>query len=328
MVFNLGVNGYSGYDYRIRVLDEGLELKPDLVVVGYNLNDFPNVIRDVDRKLYAETQGVRERIPKELRDALGRLALFRWVRSQYYALNRDRAYSQAEGIAARVAQEDDSEVWQEQKGYLADIVAGCRAADVEVAVFLFPYESQVVLESYETGPVDRLRAICEELDVPFVDLAQTFRDHVRSTSPRPTLFLRGDRYHPNAKGYELVARAFVTREAGDENRSLYPGSVQLFRPDRSKLRRIFRRHLPTERGTHSVKREAGLLLRQKREKPVREEMHMSVIDRDVSPVSLHGHLVDYACLVGVGKCVTPAASASWVSEATLLTPSFFIMVLR
>ena len=32
--------------------------------------------------------------------------------------------------------------------------------------------------------------------------------------------------------------------------------------------------------------------------------------------------------VGVGKCVTPAASASCVKLATLLTPSFFIIVLR
>ena len=42
-------------------------------------------------------------------------------------------------------------------------------------------------------------------DPEFVDLATEFRAAARSTEPPTQLFLAGDRYHPNALGYGIVA---------------------------------------------------------------------------------------------------------------------------
>ena len=78
-----------------------------------------------------------------------------------------------------------------------------------MAVFLFPYESQVYLDVYDTTPIDRLRETCARLGVPFVDLADEFRQAARSSNPPRKLFLRGDRYHPNAEGYHIVARRML-----------------------------------------------------------------------------------------------------------------------
>lgn len=210
VVANLGVNGYSGWDYRKVVEDVGLGLQPDLVIVGYNLNDFPNVIRKVDRSLYGETSKLRRSISKEWRDRLGRLALFRAVRSMYYALGRERAYRQAEQLAAEVGEADvASDLWAEQRVYLGGLVRAARQRGAEVAIFLFPYESQVYVERYDRSPIERLQGICADLDVVFFDLAEALREYAHEEDPPRRLFLRGDRYHPNAEGYGVVARSVL-----------------------------------------------------------------------------------------------------------------------
>ncbi len=206
VVANLGTNGFSGKDYLRMVELRGLALQPDLVLVGYNLNDFPNVIRKVDRQLYKGSGGVRRAVPKGVRDALGRLAIVRLARSTYYEMGREAAYARAEQLAAEVQDQGYAEALAQQEEYLRELVEVSRAAGAEVAVFLFPYESQVYRDEYDTTPIDRLREACERLDVVFVDLAEEFRRHVRSKEPEPRLFIRGDRYHPNPEGYGIVAR--------------------------------------------------------------------------------------------------------------------------
>ena len=54
--------------------------------------------------------------------------------------------------------------------------------------------------------MDWLRGLCEERGIPFVSMIDEYRARARSASPPIQLFLRGDRYHPNAEGYTLVAR--------------------------------------------------------------------------------------------------------------------------
>lgn len=216
VVANLGTNGFSGRDYLRIVEQRGLPLKPDLVVVGYNLNDFPNVIRSVDRRLYQGSKGARDLVPKWARDAISRLAVVRLARSAYYDMGREQAYADAEEIAGKVKDRNFSQALAKQEEYLQALVGRARDAGAEVAVFLFPYESQVYLEEYDTSPIDSLRETCERLEVVFVDLAEEFRRHVREADGSPRLFLRGDRYHPNPTGYGLVARRVfdVVREAG------------------------------------------------------------------------------------------------------------------
>lgn len=209
VVANLGVNGFSGRDYMRLFKGEGVELQPDLVLIGYNLNDFPNSIRAVDDLIYAK-QGLRRILGTELRDFLGRFALYRFCRATYYDMNQKRDWKNAESIAARAATDDmDSEVWLKQREYLQGIIADASQSGAHVAVFLFPYESQVYLDSYQTAPIDRLRELCAEIGVPFVDLAAEFRERVRGANPPEQLFLRGDRYHPSPEGYGIVAEAVL-----------------------------------------------------------------------------------------------------------------------
>lgn len=205
IVANLGVNGYSGKDYVVRLREFGLPLRPHLVVVGYNLNDFPNAIRAVDEAVY-QKRGLRRLLPTGLRDWMGRFAVYRKARALFYHLNREKDWRNAEGLARETGEADvDSGVWQLQREVLRSVRDATAEAGGELVVFLFPYESQVYLDSYEKGPIERMRALCHELEVPFVDLAEEFRRRAQQPGEGPALFLMGDRYHPSPAGYSIVA---------------------------------------------------------------------------------------------------------------------------
>jgi len=214
LVANLGHNGYSGRTYERVFKSLGAPLEPQVVVVGYNLNDFPNAIQAVDRMVFQE-RGLRRLLSKDLRDFLGRFALYRWARQQYYDSKRASDWRNAEAFA-RAAGETPPEVWEEQQGYLAGIRDEAARSGGHVAVFLFPYESQVYLDAYDSTPIDKLRATCAELGLPFFDLAEDFRRRARASDPPAQLFLKGDRYHPNPLGYRIVAErvAAVLAEHG------------------------------------------------------------------------------------------------------------------
>ncbi|HIK60795.1 MAG TPA: SGNH/GDSL hydrolase family protein [Planctomycetes bacterium] len=204
-VANLGVNGYSGTTYERILREVGLGLEPDLVVVGFNLNDFPNAIRAVDEHVFGDRKA-RRLISQDLRDLLGRTATYRWLRQAYYHSQREDDWKQAEAFARGAkASSADGEAWIEQVKYLESIRDQASAIGAQTAVFLFPYESQVYLDSFDPTPIDRLRETCADLELPFVDLAEEFRRRARQSDPVGELFLKGDRYHPNREGYRIVA---------------------------------------------------------------------------------------------------------------------------
>jgi lysophospholipase L1-like esterase len=206
VVANLGVNGYHGASYLKMFEEVGADLAPDVVLVGFNLNDFPNAISAVDEKVFKD-RSTRRMIPKGLRDSMGRSSLYRWARQTFYHMRREADWANAETFAAGVAKDDaDSPVWRKQREILAEIKAAAEAQGARMAVFLFPYESQLYMDVYDTTPIERLRALCDEIEVPYVDLAESFRAAIRADASLPNLFLRGDRYHPTPAGYGLVAK--------------------------------------------------------------------------------------------------------------------------
>lgn len=210
-VLNAGVNGYSGRQYLAQLERLGPTVRPQLVLIGYNLNDFPNVIRAVDREVFQGKGNLRSMIPTDLRNTLGRFALFRWLRATYYEWNRERDWKLAERLAKATGGQDNQNVprFEREKERVRALVDRARALGAQVAIFLMPYESQVYLDAFDATPVERLRKVCAELDVVFVDLAVPFRDHARSAESSTRLFLRGDRYHPTAEGYRIVAQSVL-----------------------------------------------------------------------------------------------------------------------
>lgn len=230
-VVNCGVNGYSGPDYATMLAKIGLPLKPDVVVVGYNLNDFPNVLKKID-EVTTKQAPVRTAVKKVVGgqrnlDRLNESALFRFTRALYYDWKRAKAWEDAERFASESAEQlqslkrasdkaNDEEHMQKLEEQIAGIKQLVEGGGAKLALFLFPYESQVYLEEYDRTPIERLRQICAGLDVPFVDLAEEFRRVAYESDPPREMFVFGDRYHPRPVGYRIVAENVVRvlRESG------------------------------------------------------------------------------------------------------------------
>ena len=210
-VANLGVNGYSSRDYLEVLETQALALKPHFVIVGYCLNDFPNALKQVDAAVYQGKDTLRAQLSWDLREQLGKLALFRWLRASYYEVNRERDLEQVERLAEKLTGDSTGAMatMERESERLDAMKTLCGSVDAELITMLFPYESQVYLQRPVEGPGPRLRALMQERSVHFVDLLAEFRAQA-GTSDRPTrLFVRGDRYHPNAAGYGIVARALA-----------------------------------------------------------------------------------------------------------------------
>jgi lysophospholipase L1-like esterase len=209
IVANLGINGYSSRDYLIWFKEAGVPLRPEIVVLGFNINDFPNAIAAADRAVQ-KREGVRGLMPQSWWHALGRTALFRLARGLFYEWTEERDWARAEAFA-RGTEEGafPDEAWAKVEGHLAELKRLVRGSGGELGIFLFPYESQVVLEGYQRAPVERLARTCGELDVPFVDLVTEFRNRLRAGEAPDGVFQWGDHYHPNAIGQRFVAEAVM-----------------------------------------------------------------------------------------------------------------------
>jgi len=210
-IANLGVNGYSSRDYLEVLETQALALKPHVVVVGYCLNDFPNALKQVDAAVYQGKDSLRAQLSWDLREQLGKLALFRWLRATYYEINRERDLEQVERLAEKLTSEPtNAAATMEREGERLDAMKTlCGSVDAQLLTMLFPYESQVYLERPVAGPGPRLRALMQQRSVRFVDLLEEFRASARASDPPARLFVRGDRYHPNAAGYGIVARSLA-----------------------------------------------------------------------------------------------------------------------
>lgn len=213
-VINLGVNGYATRDY-VHVFETvGSALEPDLILIGYNINDFPNPVRSADNVVFHGTgtkETLRSRMRRwlgpQLRDELNRLAVYRFARATYYDSSRERDYAMMEAIASEKssAQIEGLDLGFEQEAaMLGRLIQRAAEREARVALFLFPYESMVYLQDFNRGPEERVAALCAQLKVPYVDVASAFRSEAHGTQPPRKLFVRGDRYHPNPAGYALT----------------------------------------------------------------------------------------------------------------------------
>lgn len=225
-VINLGVNGYATRDYVYVFETVGRALQPDLVVVGYNINDFPNPVRSADNQVFHGAgpqvtlrSRLRTWLGPRLRDELNRLAIYRFARATYYDMSRERDYALMESIARdKSSNEIDGldQGFEREAAMMQRLVSGAAELDARVVLFLFPYESMVYLAHSNRGPEERVAALGRQLQVPYVDVASAFRSEAHASQPPRKLFVRGDRYHPNPMGYDLTAQALATalRELG------------------------------------------------------------------------------------------------------------------
>jgi lysophospholipase L1-like esterase len=214
-VVNAGVGGYSPWQERIYLDREGLRYAPDLLVVGFVLND-------VAEKFALVRYGGTERAWQLVQTANGWLD--RWLSgSALVTVVRDGAAvlrfgrdvqlgAAAEEMAAvRHMTETPPEMkraieraWQITLGNLSAIFDTARQRDIPALLVVFPYAFQLE-PGADVDAQERLRGFAEQRGLPFLDLLPPFR-----AEPDPAGLMIDDS-HLSPAGHALAAREIVAR---------------------------------------------------------------------------------------------------------------------
>ena len=187
-VLNLGVTAYSLHDLAAVLEHRALALEPDLVIVGYVLND-PQIGTGGQpiRVFYHATRWWQH--SHLLR--LGAKAKRDWdVRRR------------GGGDYIRALYADDA-TWRAALESLGTMRTASRVHPVEVLFVVFPMIPEESWDEYAYGDIhDRVGAALREAGFPVLDLRAAMALH-----PPPALRLPGEDWHPSAYGYEVAAWA-------------------------------------------------------------------------------------------------------------------------
>lgn len=222
---DFGVGGYSPWQQRIQLERDGLAYEPDLVVLGFVLND-------VIEKLALVRYGGSERgwqLARSARSAADRWlsasAVATFLRGELATL-RFGADVQAGALRAesamvrRLAAGDADPVvrraWTITFENLDAIDQLARGRGVPLLIAVFPYAFQLDAPEESRAPQRRVLEHAARQGIPAVDLLPVFAD-ARRAGDGP-LFL--DASHPSRAGHALAARAIAERI---EELALLPG---------------------------------------------------------------------------------------------------------
>jgi lysophospholipase L1-like esterase len=213
-VVNLGVSGYNPYTEAALLADVGMSYQPDLVLVGFCINDLndPTLHFDAQTVLRLGTipdaafPNPERRRPLPPPASLGE-RVCRWSRlcamvADHYAPLPDALLLQA----ALVPHDDPSDAelaWLRAR--YGEMAATAAAAHAGFVVVVFPYRNQVHGEA-PTRVQERLRALGQEAGWTTIDLLPALRAAARSN---PSLFV--DIWHLDAVGHGIVADALLTQ---------------------------------------------------------------------------------------------------------------------
>jgi lysophospholipase L1-like esterase len=188
-VLNLGVNGYGIPQELAMLRSKGVRYEPDLVLLGFVLNDF----MPLEVMFYAIDEMVRLRARI---DALGRysqLTAFVYYRAHVLRERRGRQTNLKDVFGSE-------QNWAKAREAFAGFGRYSREADVPVVVVIFPFfEDLADYDFLEEHRRVHQEATAQELLV--LDLLEEYRAHLgQALTLTPT-----DVTHPNALGHEIAA---------------------------------------------------------------------------------------------------------------------------
>ncbi len=212
---NAGVGGYAPWQELRYLKREGLRYEPDLIVVGFVLNDFTE-------KLSLIQFGGSGRGAQLARTA--RSQLDRWLSGSGLLFAGREALARLRfgpDVASGARRREDAEVrWLAREPDHPTIVRGWRIArrsldaifqvaaqrDVPAALVVFPYAFQLDAPRRSAAPQRRLMSHAATRGVPALDLLPVFAAAARVRGV-DALFL--DPSHPSAEGHRLAAGALA-----------------------------------------------------------------------------------------------------------------------
>ena len=193
-VVNLAMPGMAAVDHAAQLAKEGDAIAPDVVVLGYVLNDSQDAAA-------AEAQRAEDWV-KNPPPGPSRSALFGLVRARLWATAENRR--RVAGYRAMYA--DDAGGWMAARRALKEMGTWCRQRGIPFVVAIFPLFGNPLDESYPFAEVHaRIAAAAGEAGAKVVDLLPAYRG-LRWEG----LVVNGaDDEHPNEIAHRIAAGAIL-----------------------------------------------------------------------------------------------------------------------
>ncbi len=196
-VLNAGIPGWSTRQQRIFYEDHSAGLRPDLVLVGFVLNDVTEIHRGVIR-----IDPQREAIVFEIVGTLARKSATVAAFKRGYETLRNPAERQIRAIQDLATRENDPEVRRAMDLAVAELRALLEVAHSRGDAFglvVFPFRFQFSQEGLD-APQRRLRQFAAAAEIPFLDTLPLLKKY-----PVEEVLLDHDHFTP--LGHRVVAEA-------------------------------------------------------------------------------------------------------------------------
>src|SRR3989344_96578 len=211
-VLNMGVPGYNTYQELILLKEVGLNYKPDLVIVGFVLNDVD--LLDPDLLASEEIERPRQPVDEVVGDSKPKIfKLYKFIKGKsqffYFILFRLSALVKkfdlpvtTEATYYRDAYHEHNKGWQIAKKSLKEIAALGKIKNFQVLVVIFPFFANLD-DSYLWSDAHlQIESFCKSQDIQVVDLLPYFKGYRPST-----LWVSLIDSHPNTKAHQIAAEA-------------------------------------------------------------------------------------------------------------------------
>jgi lysophospholipase L1-like esterase len=214
---NAGVGGYSPWQYRIFLEREGLKYRPDMIIVGFVLND---VTEKFELRQFGGTgQGFQLRssyssVIDRFRHNSALCTVVRRLNARLHFgadVHKGAVAHEVASVEDLARSPESSRVryaWSITIGNLAKLAEVCAKHDIPLAIVLFPFAFQLEDAKTLAAPQHTLVSWCAAERIPCLDLLPLMADYLRSGQKSPaSLFIDHD--HLTAHGCEVAARFVV-----------------------------------------------------------------------------------------------------------------------
>jgi lysophospholipase L1-like esterase len=206
-VLNAGVKGYNtGHEY-LFFKSRCLNLQPDLVLVGYCVNDqSPNKIPN-QRRLAFSLKYSNQGLWRYIKGSAIYVAGLRFFRNIANA-TMDLPPWYHDFITQGELTPTLRKKWETSANSLTQLSELCRSKGIEFGIVVFPIKPQF-REDYDplrAQPQGRLKQLSTELGIIYIDLFDAFRQHIEQE-------IFTDQIHLTPSGHELTAREVVCQLA-------------------------------------------------------------------------------------------------------------------
>lgn len=213
-VINAGIKGYTNYQELLYLKKYGLKFQPDLVGVSFVLNDchkFLHQFEVKDGKIVGDTYHFTEDAVQTVKSPLYQIArkshFLVWMRRKLSVFEKIVEFKTGGGFTFdyrpdfKTAWDDQS--WIDIEEQMTEMVSLGKQNGFKVFLVVFPFGEQLrkdYLEkdfNYVTKPQQKLKSICDRLDIPCLDLFDQLdrKEH-----------LLDDEIHLTKEGRELASK--------------------------------------------------------------------------------------------------------------------------